>query len=170
MDIQTLLGEEQIESRIKELAAKINKDYEGKDLVVIGVLKGSFIFMADLIRHLKGNVTCDFLRMASYDSEGKSTGTVRLEFDLTQPIAGKDVLLVEDIVDTGLTASYLIKHLGQKNPSSMKICALLHKPVEKVHVSVDYLGFEIPNDYVVGYGLDLDGKYRNLPFLARMVK
>ncbi|MBI2067145.1 MAG: hypoxanthine phosphoribosyltransferase [Deltaproteobacteria bacterium] len=169
MDIEPLLGEEQIRKRIQELANQINKDFAGEKITVVGVLKGAFVFMADLVRYLKGPLTCDFLRMSSYDSDGKSTGTIRLEFDLTQPVEGKHVLLVEDIVDTGLTASYLLKHLKQKNPKTVKLCTFLHKPVDKVHVPIDYLGFEIPNEYVVGYGLDLDGKFRHLPYLARVI-
>lgn len=169
MDLQTLVSEEQIRKRVKELAQEINRDFEGREIVVVGVLKGSFLFMADLVRHLKGPLTCDFLRMASYNAEGQSTGTVRLEFDLTQPIEDKTVLLVEDIVDTGLTASFLMDHLQQKKPREVKLCSLLHKPAEKIHVEIDYLGFDIPNEYVVGYGLDLDGQYRYLPHIARVV-
>jgi len=166
VNIKILFSAEQVQQRVRELADKINQDFFGRELVMVGVLKGSFIFMADLVRHLHGPLTCDFLRMKSYNAEGQSTGSVRLEFDLTQPVAGKNVLLIEDIVDTGLTASVLLRHLKEKHPKSVKLCALLHKPAEKVHVPVDYLGFEIPNEYVVGYGMDLDGKYRNLPYLA----
>ncbi|MBI2082557.1 MAG: hypoxanthine phosphoribosyltransferase [Deltaproteobacteria bacterium] len=169
MELKTLLTEEQIQKRIRELTKEITKDFQGHEIVVVGVLKGSFLFMADLVRHLTGPLTCDFLRMSSYDSEGRSTGSVRLEFDLTQPVDGRNVLLVEDIVDTGLTASYLLKHLKEKNPRSVKLCTLLHKRVEKIQVPIDYLGFEIPNDYVVGYGMDLDGQYRHLPYIARVI-
>ena len=170
MQIEPLLTTEQIQKRIGELANQINKDFAGQELVAVGVLKGSFLLMADLVRQIEVPLTCDFLRMESYSSEGQSTGSVRLEFDLTQPVAGKHVLLVEDIVDTGLTAAVLLKHLKEKNPKSVKLCALLHKPADKVHVPIDYLGFEIPNEYVVGYGMDLDGKYRNLPYLARVIQ
>ncbi|MBI2981676.1 MAG: hypoxanthine phosphoribosyltransferase [Deltaproteobacteria bacterium] len=170
MELQTLLTTDQIQKRIKEMAVEIEKDLSGQEVVVVGVLKGSFLFMADLVRHLTPPLTCDFLRMSSYDSEGRSTGSVRLEFDLTQPVNGRDVLLVEDIVDTGLTASYLLKHLKEKNPMSVKLCSLLHKRIKKIGVPIDYLGFEIPNEYVVGYGMDLDGRYRNLPYIARVIR
>lgn len=168
MQVTTLLKADEIRRRVAELSQQINRDFEGKPLVVVGVLKGAFVFMADLVRSLKGPVTCDFLRMESYDAEGKSSGSVRLEFDLTQPVEGKHVLLIEDIVDTGLTAAVLIKHLQEKRPASLRLCALLHKPAEKVHVNIDYLGFEIPNVYVVGYGLDLNGEHRHLPYLGQV--
>ena len=170
MEIKPLIPSEKIQARIAELSGQIQKDMGGKRLTVVGVLKGSFIFMADLVRQLQIPVTCDFLRMASYDSAGRSTGATRLEFDLTQPIEGKDVLLVEDIVDAGLTASYLLKHLKDKGPRSVKLCALLHKPVDQVRLPIDYLGFEIPNVYVVGFGMDLDGEYRSLPYIAGVVQ
>lgn len=168
MEIKPLLTEEQIQQRVRELASAINRDFADHEAVVVGVLKGSFIFMADLIRHFTIPITCDFLRMQSYDSEGKPSGVVRLEFDLTQPVEDKNVLLVEDIVDTGLTAATLIEHIKGKQPRSVKLCALLHKPVKKTHAPIDYLGFEIPNKYVVGYGMDLDGKYRDLPYIGQV--
>lgn len=166
VEIRPLLSEQQIQKRVKELAQKIRQDYQGKELVVVGVLKGGFVFMADLVRHLEGPMTCDFLRMSSYDAQGRSTGTVRLEFDLTQPIEGKDVLVVEDIVDTGLTAKVLLNHLREKKPRSVKLCTLLHKEIFESEPVIDYLGFTIPNRYVVGYGMDRNGRYRHLPFIG----
>src|SRR3989338_6025291 len=150
MAIETLISSEKIQERIQGLAQEIERDRLKKELVVVGVLKGSFLFMADLVRQLSHPVTCDFLRMQSYDSEGKSTGNVRLEFDLTQSIQGRDVLLVEDIVDTGQTAAVLIQHIQEKKPSSVRLCALLHKEVSKLKFPIDYVGFKIPNRYVVG--------------------
>ena len=131
-------------------------------LVVVGVLKGAILFMADLVRHLPENVSCDFLRLSSY-SGTQTTGTVRFDFDLTQPIKGKDVLIIEDIVDTGLTMTFLLEALRVRNPRSLKICTLLHKPSRAERdVPLAHVGFTIPNRFVVGYGLDYEGRYRNL--------
>lgn len=164
--IDVLISSAEIQKRIDILAVQIEKDYAGKELVVIGVLKGSFIFMADLVRRVSLPLACDFLRVASYDKD-KSTGVVRMDFDMTQPIADKDVLLVEDIVDTGNTLRYLLKHLETKAPSSLKVCSLLYKEVGSgMREKIDYLGFEIPNRYVIGYGLDSEGIYRSLPYVA----
>lgn len=166
MTFKTLISEEQIQSRIAELAAQIERDYNGEDVVVVGVLKGSFIFMADLVRHFKKGVRCDFLRVSSY-RKTKSTGQLRLDFDMTQPIAGEHVLLIEDIVDTGRTLHFLFEHLRLKEPKSLKVCSLLYKdinPDNRQHV--DYIGFDIPDEFVVGYGLDYEGRYRELPYIG----
>jgi hypoxanthine phosphoribosyltransferase len=161
-DFEPFIERERIAERIAELGAQIRADYAGRELVVVGVLKGSFLFMADLVRELGENVTCDFLRCSSYEGV-RSTGKVRIEFDLTQPIEGKDVLIVEDIIDTGLTMNFLLQALGVRGASSLKVCSLLDKPSRrKSEVPIDYVGFSIEDRFVIGYGLDLDGRYRNL--------
>ncbi len=164
--IETLFSAEQIQERTQELAEQINKEYGGKkELVVVGVLKGAFMFMSDLVRHLSMPVRCDFLRVSSYDHDA-NTGAVRMEFDLTQPILDQDVLLVEDIVDTGNTLKYLLQHLKTKKPKSLKVASLLYKDVGKARSMVDYIGFTVPNKYVLGYGLDSEGLYRSLPYVG----
>lgn len=164
MDV--LVSAAEIERRLDQLGDQIEKDYRGKDLVVVGVLKGSFIFMADLIRRINLPLTCDFVRVASYEKD-RSTGMVRMEFDMTQPISSKDVLLVEDIVDTGRTLRYLLNHLKTNKPASLKVCSLLFKEVGSgVRDKIDYLGFTIADRYVVGYGLDSEGQYRSLPYIG----
>lgn len=149
------------------MGRSIRADYKGRDLVVVGVLKGSFIFMADLTRAIDLPLTCDFLRVSSYGSGTTSSGKVRMDFDLSHPIAGKNVLVVEDIVDTGWTLDHVLREIRRKRPASLKLAALLHKPDRtRVEVPIDYLGFTIPDRFVVGYGLDFDGRYRNLRHLA----
>lgn len=161
--IEILIPEEQIRARVAQLGRQITRDYQGRNLVAVCVLKGSFIFAADLVRQIELPLTCDFLRVSSYGDGTDSSGSVRVEFDVTQPLKGKDVLLVEDIVDTGTTVRALMDALLAKKPASLAVCSLLHKPErERVHVPIDYLGFTIPNKFVVGYGLDQAGKYRNL--------
>jgi hypoxanthine phosphoribosyltransferase len=163
-DFEVFIKEEDIQKRVAELAEQIRADFTDKDLVVVGVLKGSFIFMADLVRHLPPETTCDFLRVSSYDGV-KSTGQVRFEFDLTQPIEGKDVLIVEDIIDTGLTAHFLLKALSVRGANSLSLVSLLDKPSRRkpeIDIPINYSGFQIKNRFVLGYGLDLDGQYRNL--------
>ena len=169
-DFEVLLSCEEIQSRVAELGREISRDMrESENVVVVCVLKGEIVFMADLIRHLPNNVTCDFLRLSSYHGGLKSRGNVRFDFDLTQPIEGKDVLIVEDIVDTGLSMSFLLKALEARGPTSLKICTLLHKPArQKRDVPIAYLGFTIPDRFVIGYGLDLEGKYRNLDYIAAL--
>jgi hypoxanthine phosphoribosyltransferase len=165
-DFEVMISEEQLRSRIRELGAEITRDYRGEEIVLVGVLKGCVLFMADLAREIHLPLTMDFLRLASYEGQ-KSTGIVRFDFDLTQPIAGKHVLLCEDIVDTGLTMTYLLETLQVRHPKSLKLCALLDKPSgRRKHVDVHYKGFEIPGRFVIGYGLDLDGQFRNLPFIG----
>ncbi len=165
-EIHKLYSEEEIQSRISELAETINQDYKGEEITVIGVLKGSFIFMADLVRKLNVPVRCDFIRVASYEND-ESTGIVRMEFDLTQPIHDQNVMIVEDIIDSGRTLKYLRGHLGQQNPKSLKVCSLLYKKdMGADRSTVDYLGFEIPNKFVIGYGLDSVGLYRDLPYIG----
>jgi len=166
---EPLLSAEEIATRVAQLGQDVTRDFEDcENLVVVGVLKGALVFMADLIRHLPRTVTCDFLRLSSYEGT-KSTGNVRFDFDLTQPIQDKDVLIVEDIVDTGLSMSFLLDALKARNPRSLRICTLLHKPSRtKRDVPIAYLGFTIPDRFVIGYGLDLEGRYRNLEYIAAL--
>jgi 23S rRNA pseudouridine2605 synthase len=164
--IEKLYSEEQINERLDQLAEAIDKDYGGEEITVVGVLKGAFIFMADLVRRLKSPIKCDFVRVASYEND-ESTGYVRMEFDMTQPIHDQHVLLIEDIVDSGRTLEYLLKHLDQQNPKSLKTCTLLHKEDMGADASkIDYKGFTVPNKYVIGYGLDSVGLYRSLPYVG----
>jgi len=166
MNIKTLISTEEIQKRVKELADQIEKDYKDKgEIVIVGILKGAFMFMADLVRHLSVPVRCDFLRVSSYDHD-VNTGVVRMEFDLTQPVEGKHILMVEDIVDTGNTLRYLLQHLKTKNPASMKIASLLYKEKGAAREMVDYIGFTVPDKYVIGYGLDSEGLYRSLPYIG----
>jgi hypoxanthine phosphoribosyltransferase len=162
-----IVTQEEMRARIRELGRQITADYAEKDLILVGVLKGAYAFYADLARAIRLPLKVDFLVVASYGSKPKSSGMVKMVTDLTEDIAGRDVLLVEDIVDSGLTVQHLVKTLGKRKPKTIKVCALLSKPARrKVDVAVDYVGFEIPNKYVVGYGLDYQQKYRNLPYLA----
>jgi hypoxanthine phosphoribosyltransferase len=166
-DIEVLFTADQIQARVAELAKSIEKDLpSGDEFVVVGVLKGAFIFMSDLVRMIQRPLACDFLRISSYDHD-KSTGLVRMEFDMTQPITGKHVLLVEDIVDTGRTLRHLLKHMKTKEPASLKVASLLFKDVGSgMRKYVDYIGFEVPNKYIVGYGLDTEGLHRSLPYIG----
>ena len=159
-----IVTQEEMRARIKELGKQIATDYAGKDLVLVGVLKGAYAFYA-----IRIPMRVDFLIVASYGSQSKTSGKVKVITELTEEIKGKDVLLVEDIVDSGLTVEYLIKTLSKKRPKSIKVCTLLSKPERrKIDVPLDYVGFKIPNKYVVGYGLDYQQKYRNLPYLAEL--
>lgn len=164
---EVLIDAERIAARMKELGAQVRSWYPpGATITVVGVLKGSFLFMADLVRTIDGPVVCEFLGVSSYVGT-QSSGAVQITQDLRADIAGKHVLIVEDIVDTGLTLDYLQRTLGARNPASLRVAALLDKPSRrKVEVSVDLVGFEIPDLFVVGYGLDLDQLYRNLPYIG----
>lgn len=166
--IKTLISEEEINKKLDELAAKINKDYEGKELHLICILKGGVMFMSELAKRLKVTVTMDFMSVASYWGETTSSGNVKFIKDLDDPIEGKNVLIVEDIIDTGRTLSFLVKVLENKAPKDIKLCTLLDKPHRRVvdDVNVDYVAFTIPDEFVVGFGLDYDQKYRNLPFIG----
>ena len=164
--LKPFISERRLQARVRALGRAIRADYRGRDLVLVGILKGSFIFMADLVRSIDLPLTCDFMRVSSYAGTN-STGRIRMEFDLSHPVRGKDVLLVEDIVDTGWTLDHVLNQLRRKKPASLKLAALLHKPDRtRVDVPIDYLGFKIPDRFVVGYGLDFDGRYRNLRHLA----
>jgi hypoxanthine phosphoribosyltransferase len=162
--IEVMLSAERIEERIKEMAETISKDYEGKRPLLIGVLKGAIIFLSDLIRHIKVPVEIDFMAVSSYGADTTSSGVVRIQKDLEQSITDKDVIIVEDIVDTGLTLNYLYDNLASRGPRSLKVVTLLDKPDRrKVKFNPDYCGFEIPDRFVIGYGLDYGENYRQLP-------
>jgi hypoxanthine phosphoribosyltransferase len=168
---RVIVTEEALQARIKELAAQIDKDYEGKDLLLIGVLKGAVMAVAYLSRALQRHVEMDWMAVSSYGSGTKSSGVVRILKDLDRDITGRNVLIVEDIVDSGLTLSWLKSNLESRGVGSVEILSILRKPeAAKVHVDVKYVGFEIPSDFVIGYGLDFDEKYRNLPFIAVLAK
>jgi hypoxanthine phosphoribosyltransferase len=165
--IVTMLSQEQIAARVRELGAQLTKDYAGRNLVLVCVLKGSFVFAADLARAIDQPLRIDFLGTRSYGEDTDSSGVVQITQDLSKPIDHEDVILVEDIVDTGLTVAYVIDLLRTRNPKSVKVCALLHKPARaRVEVQVDYLGFTIEDRFVVGYGLDHAERYRNLPYIG----
>ncbi|MCC6809320.1 MAG: hypoxanthine phosphoribosyltransferase [Deltaproteobacteria bacterium] len=164
---KVLFSKEKLDERIKVLGAEITRDYKGKDLVVVGILKGSFIFMADLVRAIDLPLQVDFLGLSSYGDETSTSGVVKITNDLSKPIDHKHVLIVEDIIDTGLTMQYLLEFLKTRSPSSVKICALLEKPDNaKTKIDIAYKGFTIPNEFVVGYGLDYAGLYRNLAYIG----
>lgn len=166
-ELEVLLTQEEIGKRVEALGKAISEDYRGRELVVVGVLKGSFVFLADLVRAIDLPISIDFLAVASYGSGTVSSGVVKLTSDLSQPIEGRHVLLVEDIVDTGLTIQYLLENLRTRRPASLAICSLLEKPARlKTPVEIAYKGFTIDDDFVVGYGLDHGERYRNLPFLG----
>jgi len=162
-----IVTQEEMRARIRELGKQITADYTGKDFVLVGVLKGAYAFYADLARAIRIPMRVDFLMVISDGSRSKKSGKAKKVTELTEDIKGKDVLLVEDIVDSGLTAQHLVKTLARKKPRSIKVCTLLSKPDGRtVDLVIDYVGFKIPNKYVVGYGLDYQQKYRNLPYLA----
>jgi hypoxanthine phosphoribosyltransferase len=164
---ETLIDKDNLSRRVAELGEEISNDYAGHDLLLVGVLKGAVFFMSDLMRHLTIPCEIDFMAISSYAGATESSGVVRILKDLDMNIEGRDVLVVEDIIDSGLTLSYLIRNLEAREPASLEICALLTKPERReIDVPVRYVGFEIPNRFVVGYGLDFDEKYRNLPYVA----
>jgi hypoxanthine phosphoribosyltransferase len=162
-DIESvLLTEDQVQGKVRDLAAQISKDYAGRDVLLVGVLKGAFILMADLARHLTVPHEFDFMAVSSY-------GVVRILKDLDREIQGRDVLIIEDIIDSGLTLNYLLKNLRSRRPATLEVCALLYKPEQlKADIEVKYAGFDIPSVFVVGYGLDYAERYRNLPFVGTL--
>ncbi len=167
--LKVLIDEQSIQDKVAKLAKKIEQDYEGKELTLVCILKGSTVFTIDLARKMKKLVKLEFMQVSSYGSEKISAGKINLKLDLPDSLEGENILIVEDIIDTGRTLSYLIKHLQAKNPESIKLCTLLDKPERREYdVKVDYVGFEIPDKFVVGYGLDYDEKYRNLPYIAEV--
>jgi hypoxanthine phosphoribosyltransferase len=166
---RVLITEEELRSRVAELGEAISRDYAGQTPILVGILQGAFIFMADLIRAITLDVTTDFIGLGSYDSGTRPSGVVRLLSDLSMPIDGRHVLIVEDIVDTGLTISYLKRMLLARHPASIRVCVLVDKIERReVEVDIDYIGFTIPNVFVVGYGFDHGGIYRNLPYVAAL--
>jgi hypoxanthine phosphoribosyltransferase len=166
-EVRELISQKRIEARVSELATQITREYAGRSLVLLSVLKGSFVFAADLARAIALPIRIEFLGVRSYGDDTTSSGVVQITQDLTRPVDGDDILLVEDIVDTGLTLSYLREQLRSRNPASVKVAALLHKPARiQREVEIDYLGFTIDDVFVVGYGLDYAERYRNLPFLG----
>lgn len=164
---RALIPESKIRQKVKDLATEITFDYRGKEVVVICILKGSFIFYADLIREIDLTMSCEFMGVSSYGNKTSTSGEVKLTLDMTEPLAGKHVLIVEDIVDTGLTMEYLVNNLKSRKPASLKICSLLVKPESmKCDVEIDYVGFKLAKEFVVGYGLDYAGKFRQLPYIG----
>jgi hypoxanthine phosphoribosyltransferase len=165
--VEPMITADRIAARVRELGAQVARDYEGKRLVLVCVLKGSFVFLADLARSIDLPLRVEFLGVRSYGEGTTSTGVVQITHDLTRPIEGDDILVVEDIVDTGLTVDHLLQLLRTRRPASVKVCALLHKPSRtKVEVPIDYLGFTIEDEFVVGYGLDWAELHRNVPFIG----
>ena len=165
--VEVLLSEEVVDARIREIGEQISKDYAGKQVHLVGVLKGSVFFICELAKRITVPVTMDFMSVSSYGSDTKSSGVVRIVKDLDESIKGKDVIVIEDIVDCGNTLSYLLEMLNDRKPASLRLCTLLDKPERRRKpVHVDYTGFQIPDEFVVGYGLDYDQKYRNLPYVG----
>jgi hypoxanthine phosphoribosyltransferase len=169
-DIESvLLTEEQVQTKVRDLAAQVSKDYAGRDVLLVGVLKGAFILMADLARHLTVPHEFDFMAVSSYGSATQTSGVVRILKDLDREIQGRDVLIVEDIIDSGRTLHYLLRNLNARNPKSLEVCALLTKPERRrVDLPIRYVGFEIPNRFAIGYGLDHDQRFRNLDYVAAL--
>lgn len=166
-DLEVMFTAEQIQTRIKEMGAEIARDYTGKNPLLVGILKGACVFMSDLIRTNDMQLEIDFMIISSYGERDHSSGAVEIKKDLTKPIEDRDILVIEDIVDTGLTLNYLLDHLKRKGAASVKLAALLSKPDRRLkEVEIDYLGFTIPDKFVVGYGLDFAERYRNLPFIG----
>jgi hypoxanthine phosphoribosyltransferase len=164
---RVLIPEDKVDERIAQLGEQISKDYEGKQVHLIGILKGSIFFICELAKRITVPVTMDFMSVSSYGAGTKSSGVVKLIKDLDESIVGKDVLVVEDIIDSGRTLSYLLQNLSSRHPASIRLCTMLDKPERReVDVDVDYQGFRIPDEFVVGYGLDYDQRYRNLPYIG----
>ena len=165
--ISVLISEEEVDAKIAEIAAQISKDYEGKHVHLICILKGSIFFTCELAKRITVPVTLDFMSVSSYGSGTKSSGVVRIVKDLDEPVEGKNIIVIEDIIDSGNTLSYLLENLKQRHPASLRLCTLLDKPDRRVkQVDVDYTCFQIPDEFVVGYGLDYAQKYRNLPYVG----
>jgi hypoxanthine phosphoribosyltransferase len=168
---ETLVGADELQARVAELGAEISRDYEGKDLVMVGILKGAVLFLADLMRHLTVPSEVDFMAVSSYGSRTDSSGVVRILKDLDSWIEGRDVLIVEDIIDSGLTLHYLMRNLNARNPGSLEVCSLLTKPERRrVDLPIKYVGFEIANRFAIGYGLDHKQRFRNLNYVAALAE
>ncbi|MFO0596036.1 MAG: hypoxanthine phosphoribosyltransferase [Myxococcaceae bacterium] len=167
--VEVMLSADQLAAKVKELGAQITRDYAGKDLTLVGIMKGSLPFLTDLARAIDLPITLEVMGVSSYQGGTETTGEVRITHDLTKPMAGRHLLVVEDIIDTGLTMKFLVENLSARHPASVKVCTLLEKPSRaKVKVAIDYKGFVIEDRFVVGYGLDYNEKYRNLPFVGVM--
>ena len=165
--VRVLIPKDKVDERIAQLGAQISQDYAGRQVHLIGILKGSIFFICELAKRITVPVTMDFMSVSSYGAGTKSSGVVKLIKDLDEPVNGKDILVVEDIIDSGRTLSYLLKNLSDRQPASISLCTLLDKPERReVDVEVDYQGFHIPDEFVVGYGLDYDQRYRNLPYIG----
>jgi hypoxanthine phosphoribosyltransferase len=168
-EVGVLISEDKVQARVRELAAEITRDYAGKDLTLVCVLKGSAFFAMDLAKHIDLPLTLEFLGVSSYQGGTETTGEVRITTDVSKPMAGKHLLIIEDIIDTGLTMKFLLENLGARHPASLKLCSLLEKPSRaRTKVTIDYKGFVIDDHFVVGYGLDYAEKYRNVPFIGVM--
>ena len=166
---KVLISEDEIQAKLAEMGEQITRDYAGRSLLLVGVLKGAFVVMADLARHIRLPVEFDFMAVSSYGAATKTSGVVRILKDLDHDLENRDVLIVEDIVDSGLTLNYLLKNLRARRPASLEVAALLHKSgLQKVQITMRYVGFEIPPEFVVGYGLDFGERYRNLPYVATL--
>lgn len=169
LSLSPLISAEEIKTRVDKMGAELTTKFKGKDLVVVGIMKGSFMFYADLVRAINTDLTCDFCGVSSYQDGTQSSGEVKITMDLSRSIRGRHVIIVEDIVDTGLTMNFLKKHMSQHEPKSVTTATLLLKPEAlKADCPVDLVGFRIPNDFVVGYGLDYQGYFRNLPYIAQV--
>jgi hypoxanthine phosphoribosyltransferase len=167
--VEVMLSAEQLQARVKELGEQITRDYQGTDLTLVGIMKGSLFFMTDLAKHIDLPITLEVMGVSSYQGGTETTGEVRITHDLTKPMANRHLLVVEDIIDTGLTMKFLLENLAARHPASVKVATLLEKPSRaKVKVQIDYKGFVIEDRFVVGYGLDYNEKYRNLPFVGVM--
>lgn len=167
VEVPSLISREQLAKRIGELARQISADYQGKEPIVVGVLKGAFVFMADLVRQLTIPVRFDFIKVSSYGGGTNSSGRIKLHLDVSMPVAGQDLIVLEDIVDTGTSWCWLLEHFRQKAPASVKLCALLDKPSRRqTPVTIDYLGFPIADRFVVGYGIDFAERFRHLPYVG----
>ena len=165
--LKVLINEDEIKDKVKEMGEILTRDYKSKDLLIVGVLKGCVMFLSDLVKEINLPLTMDFMVVSSYGSSTKSSGVVRIVKDLEKDISGKDVLIVEDIVDTGLTLNYLVDYLISRHANSVRVCTLLDKKIERdIDVDLEYVGFRIPDEFVVGYGLDYNEIYRNLPFIC----
>ena len=165
--VPCLIPAQKLAERVQELAQEVSAEYSGKPLLVVGVLHGAYVFMADLVRHLTIPVRCGFMMVSSYGDDTVTSGRVKLQLDLTQSVEGEHLLLVDDIVDTGVSIAWLVDYLAKKKPASVRLCVLLDKPVRRrVPVKIDYVGFEIPDRFVVGYGIDRAGRHRELPYVG----
>jgi len=169
LDVEVMIGEDELQAKVRELAARISRDYVGRELTLVGILKGSIFFLSDLARAIDLPVRIELMGVSSYLNGSETSGEVRITNDVTAPMGGRHILLVEDIVDTGLTMQFLLDNLSARQPASLRVCVLLEKPSRtQCKVTIDYKGFVIEDRFVVGYGLDLSEKYRNLPFIGAM--